>query len=454
MLVSAALTLFALTAASAGVSAAQPLGYVVRVDSRGVYLDMGAQAGAAVGQPFEVYKEGAELKHPVTGQSLGRLETPVASGVISDVEKLYSVGTLARAADVAAGMRARLGELPAAAPAATPAAAAAPQPGRTSVRTPRWKGPELGFKIRAMAVADFLGNGQPQLALADNATIYLFPYPPHDDKPVAVRYIGGVNPRIVSLSAADLDRDGKAELFVSLDNQSLGRVETAVYQVEAGRWKKLSELPWLVHPVAGDDGKRLLAVQQLEDTDFPFSAVYPLRLKDGRYGPGRPALRHPRADWLYDFTRAKLDDGEPAFVYITSNNRIRAQFRHGAWSTEEPYEQTPVRMRWPDGDDNNGRLLEFHPEILVVPGGDRKSSLYVVRNTAMLGALAEPFGLFSSGELARMSWNGVALQKDWTAPLGGYTTATALVSRPGKPDDLVAAVTSTSGKSSIWVFDP
>ena len=70
------------------------------------------------------------------------------------------------------------------------------------------------------------------------------------------------------------------------------------------------------------------------------------------------------------------------------------------------------------------------------------------------GSLAEPFGLFTGGELDRFSWNGVALQTDWKATLGGYCTATAYVSRPGHPDDLVAAVVGGSGKSSVWVYDP
>src|SRR4051812_12678233 len=96
-------------ACAARAQAAGPTaGYVVRVDSHGVYLDLGAQAGASVGQAFEVYSEGDVLKHPVTGQSLGRLESKVSAGVIEQVEPLYSVGAVGDHAAVSAGMRARL----------------------------------------------------------------------------------------------------------------------------------------------------------------------------------------------------------------------------------------------------------------------------------------------------------------------------------------------------------
>ena len=36
-----------------------------------------------------------------------------------------------------------------------------------------------------------------------------------------------------------------------------------------------------------EEGKPQLAVQQLvDDNSFPFSGIYPLAYKDGKYGPG------------------------------------------------------------------------------------------------------------------------------------------------------------------------
>ena len=98
-----------------GLALAQPAvpaasGYVVRVDSSNVYLDLGAKAGAAVGQGFVIYTEGEELKHPVTGQILGRLDKKIADGTLQEIADAYSVGRLAlAAAEVKVGMRARLG---------------------------------------------------------------------------------------------------------------------------------------------------------------------------------------------------------------------------------------------------------------------------------------------------------------------------------------------------------
>ncbi|MEK7859286.1 MAG: hypothetical protein AAB320_09120, partial [Elusimicrobiota bacterium] len=108
---SASFALFCLLAAPS-FSSAQPAasGYVVRTDADSIYLDLGEASGAAIGQGFTVYKEGAELKHPKTGASLGFIEEKLGEGVIRDVLALYSVGKLsAPAPGVQAGARVRGG---------------------------------------------------------------------------------------------------------------------------------------------------------------------------------------------------------------------------------------------------------------------------------------------------------------------------------------------------------
>lgn len=452
-MLSATLALCAVLAgapAGAQSSTATALGYVVRVEPPRVFLDLGASAGASVGRGFEIYTEGAELKHPVTGAVLGRVENVIARGQVSDVEPLYSVGTLSAPAEIKAGMRARFVEAaPAAAPAAPSAPAAAPE--QTSV-APRWKSPGFDFEINGLAVADFSGAGKPQLALASPQAVSLYPYPPRDAKPVAQATLSGVSPRVLSMTAADLKGDGRAQLFVSLYDQAMDRVETRVLELDGqGKLQVIAELPFLVRGVQEASGRLVLASQQLvEDQTFPFSGIYPLVYKDGKFEQGSPSLAHKRADFLYEFTHAELD-GKPAMLYLTDTNHLRVQFDSGYWKTRDAYGQTPVRLRWPQTGD--GRLLEFHPPILAGTVGGQ-TRIYAISNHSMLGSLSEPFGLFNGGDAERMSWDGVALKTDWKADLGGYSTALQLVPGPENPADLVVAVAGTSGRSAVWIFNP
>ncbi len=60
-------------------------GYVVLADGKQVYTDLGSETGAAPGDMLIVYREGQELKHPVTGASLGRADQEVARARIAEV---------------------------------------------------------------------------------------------------------------------------------------------------------------------------------------------------------------------------------------------------------------------------------------------------------------------------------------------------------------------------------
>jgi len=57
------------------VQAFQPLeGQVLDLDGHRIYLDVGQEAGAQVGQELVVFRKGEAFRHPVTGKVLGRYE--------------------------------------------------------------------------------------------------------------------------------------------------------------------------------------------------------------------------------------------------------------------------------------------------------------------------------------------------------------------------------------------
>lgn len=426
-------------------------GYVVRVDGASVWLDLTAADGAAAGRPFTIFNDGAELKHPVTGASLGRVEEKIAEGKIREIAEKYSVGDLiTKTPGLKPGQRARLGAALPPPPAPVQAITGLSKDG-VLLRSPRSRGATMNFSARAMAVGDFDGAGKPQIVLADEKALRLFAYPAADGKPLAETELSGTGSRVLSLEAADLDGDGRAELFVSVHDDQFRRFETRVYKVEAGKWLKAAEMPFLTRAYQDATGKRKLATQQIVDEKtFPFGAIYPLTYADGKYSQGAPALKPRRADWLYGFNFAKLDagEGEPATLFITAINSIRVQFAKGQWRTPESYGQSPVRVRWHD------RLLEFHPAMLTSYGAAGFDTLYAVRNLAMLGGLTSPFGLFSGGELRAMKWNGVSMETAWTAQLGGFTPGVALVELGSDRRELIVPVCGSAGQSSIWVFDP
>ncbi|HAM35305.1 MAG TPA: hypothetical protein DEB40_11430 [Elusimicrobia bacterium] len=449
-----ALWLLALPArSSAQDSGGAELGYVVRVlDTGTVVLDFNEKSGASVGRPFTLFKEGDELKHPVTGKSLGRIESAVAQGILTQILPLYSIGALSSAGPsetVVPGMRARLNPAPAQTPA--PAQPAATQ---SSSRPPRWRSPSFDYQATAMSVADCRGDGQLQTVLSDGRNVYLYSYPPNGATPIVQFAHKGNAPRILSLEAADINGNGRCEIFASLHNDTFNRFETVVLEFDGqGRLAQIAEFPYLVRSYLDPEGKPRFAVQQIvEDKSFPFGTIYPLSWKDGKYGPGRPPIGFGKrgVDWLYDFNFLSID-GKTATVSLTNTELVRVIFPNGKnVKTDAPYGQTPNRVRW-TGD----RMLNFRPPMAA--RYDNKGSLagfYLLKNIAAFGGLAAPFGVFARGELHRKDWNGLSFSNSWVAELGGYSTGLALVSPPNGAQELAVAVVGTAGKTSVWAFDP
>jgi len=227
-------------------------------------------------------------------------------------------------------------------------------------------------------------------------------------------------------------------------------INVSFVRPDSGKWAKTADLPFLIRAHQNAKGERVVAAQQIQDDKtFPFGAVYPLVWQDGKYSQGRPKLNPKRADWLYGFSYAQLDAaGEPAALYLTSVNSLRAQFAKGHWRSAEKFGQSPTRVRWHD------KLLEVNPPMTATYDAKGFDKLYIVRNLAMLGGLANPFGLFNGGELHAKAWTGVAFETAWKAELGGSSPGFALVEPEAGRKELVVAVTGSTGKSAVWTFDP
>jgi len=59
-------------------------GYVIKIDADNITLDMGRTAKLRKGLKCIVYNEGAEVKHPITGEVLGRETKILAEVVVTD----------------------------------------------------------------------------------------------------------------------------------------------------------------------------------------------------------------------------------------------------------------------------------------------------------------------------------------------------------------------------------
>jgi hypothetical protein len=83
-------------------------GDVIEVSGGQVTLSIGKRDGVVAGVELAVYREGEELKHPKTGEVLGRTEKTLGRVSVIDVFEAYSTAKVVQGADIIAGDKARV----------------------------------------------------------------------------------------------------------------------------------------------------------------------------------------------------------------------------------------------------------------------------------------------------------------------------------------------------------
>ncbi|MEF3255540.1 MAG: hypothetical protein K6348_08285, partial [Deferribacterales bacterium] len=69
-------------------------GVVVSVDGNIVTTDTGGESGGYVGKIYKIYREGVEIKHPITGVVLGKKKTYLGTIKLIEVQDKYSIGEI------------------------------------------------------------------------------------------------------------------------------------------------------------------------------------------------------------------------------------------------------------------------------------------------------------------------------------------------------------------------
>src|SRR3989449_7619451 len=83
-------------------------GEVIEVQGSAITLALGSRDGLVAGVELALYRQGRELRHPKTGEVLGRTEQQMGRLAVQQVFEAYSTGTVSPGSEVQPGDRARI----------------------------------------------------------------------------------------------------------------------------------------------------------------------------------------------------------------------------------------------------------------------------------------------------------------------------------------------------------
>ena len=330
-------------------------------------------------------------------------------------------------------------------------------------------GPDFDGTMRAVAVGDLTGDGQPKVAVADGERIQIFAV----EKGRVFRHLwtserSGNN--ILGLDAADVNGNGRAELFVT--NYYGRRVNSYVLEWQGSEMVPIWRDVPLYFRTLAPQGKPALYVQSYSG-DKPFAGpVSRLEWRAGKYHVA-DALNLPREVFLYGMTVgdifsrggqqvARIDEDNRLVIYEGTQRRYRSSNRFGGTEIYLDFEpakysaSVAVKM-----DQEQRRRVYFEGRLQVADvDGDGKNELVLFQNTPSPGYLFEDLRVYEKGKLSSLRWNGQFIEVLWESQeLEGYIADFSLVNLDGDGAlDIVLLVVHPTlagfgtGRSSLLVY--
>lgn len=280
-----------------------------------------------------------------------------------------------------------------------------------------WLGPNLNGSPVGISVADLDGDGAMETATALENTLLIARISQGQYTEVAEVKIPA-RLRLLSLDAADLNNNGRAELYVT----AVDGYHMASFVVEYGEGADyrivMDNLGWYLRVVDLPGQQRALAGQVMgSDAKSFMGKPFFLRPEGDRLVKGE-SIELPGLVNLYSFLTFTDQQNTLYYAYVNQNDYLAVMNAAGKelWVSSEYFGGSEACFDNRQG--NNGDMVIptcIRPRLLMTP--DRE--IVVVQNEGQ--RLMERYRKFMESRLVAVVWNGFALVESWrTAGQKGY----------------------------------
>jgi hypothetical protein len=338
---------------------------------------------------------------------------------------------------------------------------------------------DLAYRGSAMAMGEFTGDGTMKVAISDGQGVYIYDLTKTGLKEVWAEK-GNTSDNIIGLDAADINKNGVPEIFVTNyagtttgQSQTVGRdLRSFVLEYRDGKfvrvWDKVrSHFRVLEAP----DGS-LQLYGQGEGVSGPFEGpVRQYTWRGNQYVPGQPVPLPKAFPNIYGFMLADLDgDGSTKIVILDHLDHLRVFDKAGTeiFRSSERYGGSELLLEYDPSNSGPNPRSGIQPVQLMLQGrmyfqdimGDGKKQLIVPRNTPSTGYIFQT-RLYDRGKIVSLTWDAIGMQQLWeTREMPGFIADYALVDPDGGGDrKLVLLVVATNflgyagGRTNVIVLD-
>jgi TolB-like protein len=288
----------------------------------------------------------------------------------------------------------------------------------------------MKLSLQYMEMADLDGDGQAEVIFADSNSIQIFKR--ENNRLSKVGQIAGPKGyRIHAVSVADLNRNGKPEIYVSAADNKNPR-SLAFEWLGANQANYLfTDAPWYIRAMQLPGEGMVLAGQRADFDKAIAPGIFRLNLEKNALKASSP-IAVPNSVNLFEFVIADLDnDGSQEIIAIDQDDHIRVMRSGGTvlWKSDEFYGGTTRFIGGESAINTSGLLNNDNEERIYVPSriivadlnNDGIVDVLINKNLSTSSRIFKNMKNYPSGEIHALTWNGIALTEMWrTRKIDGY----------------------------------
>lgn len=232
----------------------------------------------------------------------------------------------------------------------------------------------------------------------------------------------GGDEKILAIDAADIDKNGIEELYVTAFNGEY--LAGRVYEIDKGKFRLVAQkLPYFFRAISLAGGEKRVYVQQTASGEDFYGPMYELVKNGAAFDVARP-VKLPRSANIYNMNMLKDKDGKSNFVMLTSGGYLALVTETGEqlWKSSDRFGGSDRYFIRDDGQNmqftgSRYRQVFLEQRITVTDDG----TVIVPRNegTFVFGNNRS----YTKSSVFAFGWNGFALEEKWHTKLSQNSLA-------------------------------
>ena len=317
-----------------------------------------------------------------------------------------------------------------------------------------WKSANFKHLINGLCLADVDGDGNIETVTVTPDAVIIYRAARgrfQRVKEIAVK--GSRQP--IGVDAADINGNGKAEIFVTAQNAKKNVVTSFVLEFDGDNFVNITADSSWIYRVVPTPARGKILLGQRPRVGRPYSGkIYEMQWQNNEYIPG-DIIKTPRETNLLGLIIGDIrNDGRETAVAYKKDDRLRVIGASGkvAWDGSDRYGGSMLYFDGPmreAGDQENRIYLPLRLRVFKSRGA-QDSLVIVAKNFDLSGRKLE-FRKFTKSEFIALTWDGIGLVPRWkTRQISGYIQDFAIgdFDNDGQVE-LVAAVVLKEGRAIL-----